>query len=164
MPTTSLLLERGDINQDGFTNGADVAALHAAFGTSGWLEDLNVDGTVDINDVQTLITELVGTVNADFNLDGIVNGTDLLAWQVGAGSAGGDLFSQGDANLDGTADGADLALWSSLYGTVSLGSSYGATASLVPEPGTCGMVGSVLMCVACASKRRRKNNVTRRMC
>lgn len=140
-----LLLERGDINQDGQTNGDDVMALHLAFGTSNWLEDLNVDGTVDLGDVQTLITNIARTVNGDFDLDGDVDGVDFLAWQIGASTAGADFYSQGDANLDGSANGADLAIWSGLYGTVATGATITSNATVVPEPSTMTLISFVIV-------------------
>lgn len=130
-----VLRRRGDVNQDGFTNGEDVAALHAAFGGSGWLEDLNADGSVDIDDVQTLVTDLARTVNGDFDLDRDVDGVDLLAWQLGAGTIAGGLYSQGDADLNGAIDQIDLSIWEAVYGTQGLGAQASAAAA-VPEPHT----------------------------
>ncbi len=130
----SLLLRRGDVNQDGMTNGDDIAALHAAFGGTGWLEDLNVDGVVDLNDVQTLITDIFRTENGDFDLDGDVDGADMLVWQLGLGT-GGALFHQGDANLDGNVNATDLAVWQSVYGSQGLTLAAQAEATtVVPEP------------------------------
>ena len=129
-----LLRRRGDVNQDGKTDGDDVAHLHANFGGSAWLEDLNVDGTVDILDVETLITELVGTSFADFNLDGAVSGTDFLTWQRGFGTTPNARFYQGDSDLGGVVDENDLATWLSLYG--STGGGVAASSATVPEPTT----------------------------
>jgi glycosidase len=127
-----LLAKRGDINQDGVTNGADVSALHNNFGSTTWLHDLNVDGTVNIADVDTLVTELVRTSRGDFNLDRVVDGADLLVWQRNLGAAGA-RFDQGDASLNGSVGGDDLALWESSYGTTGpIAASAGAAA--VPEP------------------------------
>lgn len=125
-----VLRRRGDVNEDGITDGNDVAHLHANFGGTGWLEDLNVDGTVDIDDVVTLITELADTSFADFNLDGIVSGSDFLAWQIGFGTSPTATFDQGDADLSGTVDDADLATWLSLFGNPASA----ATAAVIPEP------------------------------
>ncbi|MEM8945223.1 MAG: alpha-amylase family glycosyl hydrolase [Planctomycetota bacterium] len=127
---SDVLRRRGDVNQDGVTDGDDVVHLHANFGGSGWLEDLNVDGIVDILDVATLITELADTSFADFDLDGIVSGSDYLAWQRGFGISPAATFNQGDADLGGAVNGADLATWLSLFGGGNVG------AAAVPEPNT----------------------------
>jgi hypothetical protein len=47
--------------------------------------------------------------SADFDLDGDVDGADLLRWQQGLAAAA--EFGQGDANFDLRVDGADLAIW-----------------------------------------------------
>lgn len=134
----NVLLRRGDINQDGNTNGDDVAALYAAFGSSNWLEDLNVDGIVNIQDVQTLITDIVRTVNGDFDLDREIDGFDFLALQIGAGTVSGGLYSQGDADLNGAINGLDLSIWEAAYGTQGIVSPVAAAAA-VPEPHTLGL-------------------------
>jgi len=134
-----VLLRRGDINQDGFTNNADVAALYASFGGTGWLEDLNADGTVDLTDVQTLITDIARTSQADFNLDRDVGGRDFLAWQRGVGTTGVGRFDQGDSDLNGNIDGGDLAAWQSSFGFQGPATILAASASAptaVPEPST----------------------------
>lgn len=128
-----VLRRRGDVNEDGSTNGDDVAHLHANFGGSGWLEDINVDGVVNMLDVETLITELALTSFADFDLDGIVDGGDFLTWQRGFGTSPAATFGQGDADLSGAVDGDDLTTWLSLFGTV--GTPVGiASSAVVPEP------------------------------
>lgn len=76
-----VLVRRGDIDQNGATDAADVAALYAAIGDTAWRADLNVDGIIDTEDVQTLVTQLVRTTYGDFNLDGVVDGRDFLIWQ-----------------------------------------------------------------------------------
>lgn len=126
-----LLRRRGDITRDGLTDGEDVSAIYDAFGTSSWLEDLNVDGIVDSLDVQTLISDLVQTNNADFDLDGDVDGADFFAWQRGAGALNGGAFPSGDADLNTAVDELDLTIWEALYagGHVPLGVA-------VPEPTT----------------------------
>ncbi|MBA3485284.1 MAG: DUF1559 domain-containing protein, partial [Pirellulales bacterium] len=54
--------------------------------------------------------------DADFGGDGIVDGTDFLAWQRGLGATGGDLKSQGDADADGVVGSQDLAAWRAQFG------------------------------------------------
>lgn len=126
-----LLIKRADINEDGQTNGADVTALYAAFGESGWLEDLNVDGTVDLADVEMLIDDLIRTSRGDFDLDGTVSGSDFLAWQLHAGNGPDARFDEGDADLNGIVGQSDLSTWKSEYGVQAL--SVPATTA-VPEP------------------------------
>jgi alpha-amylase len=152
-----VLLRRGDINQDALTNVADVAALYAAFGGSAWRPDLNVDGIVDAGDVQTLITEIVESINGDFDLDGDVDGRDFLTWQRNANTQSGGRYDQGDANLNGVIDGSDLAIWQSAYGFSGLVAALGsAEASLfaVPEP-TAGVLAIVGMGLTGGSMRSR---------
>ena len=138
----TLLRKRGDINQDGQTNVLDVAALHSNFGTSGWLNDLNVDGTVNLADVDTLITELVRTSHGDFNLDRVVDGADFLIWQRGLGTSGA-RFDQGDASLNGIVAADDLTVWRNSFGTI--GPIATATAAVIPEP-----TAAALTCIAAA--------------
>lgn len=138
-----VLLRRGDINQDGMTNGDDVIALHAAFGTSNWLEDLNVDGVVNIQDVQTLISDIARTVNGDFDLDRDVDGGDFLTLQTGMGTITGSFYNLGDADLNGTIDRSDLAIWEAKYGTQGIATPVSET-TVVPEPCTLAMILSAL--------------------
>jgi alpha-amylase len=148
----TLLLKRGDVNQDGVTNGADVAALHGSFGATGnWMKDLNVDGTVNLADVSTLITELVRTTHGDFNLDRVVDGTDFIIWQRGLGTSGA-RFDQGDAGLNGVVGGDDLAVWRGAYGTTGPVITTTAAAS-VPEPAA--TVLALLAAVAAVSQIRQ---------
>ncbi len=57
--------------------------------------------------------------DADFDLDGDVDGRDFLAWQRGVGSANPTKGS-GDANNDDVVNSADLAIWQGEYGAVAL--------------------------------------------
>jgi hypothetical protein len=102
------------------------------------LADLNVDGTVNSADVQTLITEIFQTTNGDFDLDGDVDGRDFLTWQRHANS--GNRYDQGDADLNGVVNGADLAIWQAAYGsggTIAGLGQIAATALAVPESMGC---------------------------
>src|SRR3954447_1370326 len=75
---TDLLLKRADVNGSGTSNTADMSALYAAFGTTTWTMDLNVDGLVNIEDVKTMVMKLFRTMPGDFNLDGQVDGADYV--------------------------------------------------------------------------------------
>jgi hypothetical protein len=78
--------------------------------------DENLAGASGLGQLIVSLTGIVGaaTENADFNLDGGVDGTDFLTWQRGFGTNGGD--SGGDANGDGVVDGVDLTIWSNQFG------------------------------------------------
>ncbi len=56
--------------------------------------------------------------DADFDLDGDVDGRDFLAWQRGFGLNGTASRSDGDANKDANVDAADLDIWEQEYSVV----------------------------------------------
>jgi hypothetical protein len=70
--------------------------------------------------------------HADFDGDGGVTGSDLLAWQRGLGSTAATLM-HGDANSDGLVDGHDLALWKT-HSFVASAFANASSAAFVPEP------------------------------
>jgi hypothetical protein len=74
--------------------------------------------------------------NADFDDDGVVDGSDFLAWQRGLGV--GTTLAEGDANDDGAVDAADLAVWTAQFGDGT------APIAAVPEPGA-GLLFAVAM-------------------
>jgi glycosidase len=144
-----LLVKRGDVNEDGVTDGADAAALYASIGaTNNWLKDLNVDGAVSLADVQTLVSQLVRTSYADFNLDRRVDGADFLIWQRNQGAAGA-RFDQGDAGLNASIGADDLAIWQSAFGTTAP-----IAAAAVPEPSAALL--AQLSCILAAWRRYKK--------
>jgi hypothetical protein len=73
-------------------------------------------------------------LEADFNQDGSVNGTDLAAWKTGFGS--GTTKAQGDADGNSVVDGADFLVWQRQFGQSPAGA---AAAAAVPEPAALGM-------------------------
>lgn len=98
------------------TNGVGTLSLgghdHNGFFTGArvWQGTSPVDG---------LVASLhVAAENADFNLDGVVDGDDFLIWQRGFGAASGASQAVGDANYDGAVDASDLAVWRNQYGTM----------------------------------------------
>lgn len=66
-------------------------------------------------------------LGADFNFDGVVDGSDFLAWQRGFGAAPGS-FPAGDATEDGVVDGADLGVWQDRFGDDGTPSAVATTA------------------------------------
>lgn len=155
---TDLLLHRGDMNASGATDAADVAALYSSFGSPSWLTDLNVDGAVNIADVQTMVTQIFRTVAGDFNVDGRVDAADFVVWRRSGNIASGAQFTQGDADFDGDVDGADLTAWRSQFGFVrqplSPGLGNGAALTAVPEPGAFGVL--VLLSSSLVTVRSRR--------
>ena len=78
--------------------------------------------------LDTLALSIVGTTPAspaDFNGDGVVDATDLAAWQVGFGGT-----TSGDADGSGEVDGNDFLTWQREF-TASGG---GSLQTSVPEP------------------------------
>ncbi|MCA9259892.1 MAG: PQQ-dependent sugar dehydrogenase, partial [Planctomycetales bacterium] len=86
--------------------------------------------------------------SADFNGDGVVDGSDLLVWQRGVGGSGG--FADGDANADGVVDGGDFAVWSLQWGAAT------SSAQPTPEPSTA--MGAAALTLAACSRRRISGN------
>ncbi|MBA3484501.1 MAG: hypothetical protein H0T51_22080 [Pirellulales bacterium] len=72
---------------------------------------------------------LASGFTADFDMDGDVDGADLLRWKEGFGRA--HRREQGDADGDLDVDGADFLAWQQQLGSVSPV----PTAAAVPEPG-----------------------------
>jgi hypothetical protein len=132
-----LLLKRGDLDSSGMTDTADMALVYSSFASPTWLTDLNVDGDVNIADVQTMITNLLRTVPGDFNLDGSVGAADYAVWRksLGASSA---TYMQGDADLDRDVDDNDYAIWRSQFGFLRgpLTAGSGSALAAIPEPAT----------------------------
>jgi len=85
-------------------------------------------------------------MDADFDDDGDVDGSDFLAWQRGFGSMGSATNAQGDANGDGNVDSQDLAVWQGAFGAGSGASAVAAAAATtVPEPDTACLFGFALL-------------------
>ena len=109
-------------------------------------------GTVNIsyaggtgNDV---VLTLTSGASADFNLDGVVDGSDFLAWQRGFGTASGATPQIGDANSDGAVDASDLSVWRDQFGVPA------TEVAGVPEPSAV-TLSIVATCWAGLSQRRR---------
>ncbi len=79
-----------------------------------------LDGRAKNDILLTNIVEEAALLDADFDLDGDVDGNDMLIWQRGFGIDGGATRLQGDADGNGVVDRLDLNRWKSLYGQSSL--------------------------------------------
>lgn len=81
--------------------------------------DFDADGACDIDDIDTLIMEIVAGTNSplfDLTGDGLVDLADRDQWLADAGAMNlmsGNPYLLGDSNLDGTVDGLDFFDWNS---------------------------------------------------
>ena len=143
-----------DFDADGDADADDVDILCGQIGGGNLRYDVDGDGDCDSDDFLLLVENLiewsdpgsgtvgVGTFCGDFNLDGLVDGTDLSIMNGNFGTAGG--YAAGNANGDGTINGTDLSILVGAFGNT-------ATAA-IPEPATL----SVLTVGACLLFRRRR--------
>ncbi|TWT86652.1 Alpha-amylase precursor [Pseudobythopirellula maris] len=129
----AVLRRRGDLNDDGDTDAADLVLLGANYGPGEWLFDLNVDGVTDAHDAKTLITQLLRTSPGDYNLDGAVDAADFTVWRDSLNDTGPALAADGD--FDGDVDQDDYGVWVAAYGFTR--EPVGGVAVSVPEPGSC---------------------------
>ena len=130
----------GDFDGDGDVDTDDIDILCDNLGDSAF--DLDGDGDADEDDMVFLIQNLVeltdgsgrtGTEVGDFNLDGLINATDLATMNANFGSAG-MLYQNGNANCDDLINATDLAILAANFG-------YVAPAGAVPEPITMSLMG-----------------------
>ncbi len=89
------------------------SAVAGTGSVSSWM-DLNDDGLTDGSDVLYWLTELVGTVPGDVNLDGQVGLLDLDLIGQNWGQAG--TWSDGDVNCDGQVSLLDLDVLGQFWG------------------------------------------------
>ena len=133
----------GDFDEDGDVDADDADILCANMGGAPDPYDLDEDGDVDEDDLVELIETLVewdngvdtgiGTYRGDFNLDGVVNATDL-AIMKGTFGASGVGYAGGNANCDDVVNATDLAILKATFGFVA------PTGGGVPEPVTIGLL------------------------
>jgi hypothetical protein len=136
----------GDVNGDGKITGYDVSN-----NTTDW----DGSGTVDSNDKVYLITKILHTKVADFNLDGMVDGVDFLAWQSGYPKTNPPFninYSNGECTWDNKIDGVDFLKWQAAYPTLT-NTYYPNNYGPVPEPATIGL----LVLGGLAALRRRRS-------
>ncbi len=131
----------GDFNDDGFVDDGDIDVLCDNLGDDDF--DLDGDADADEDDLIYLIENLVeladgsgrvGTKQGDFNLDGVVNATDLAIMKThfGQSSMG---WADGNANCDDVIDATDLANLKVNFGFIA------PSGGSVPEPITLALLG-----------------------
>jgi hypothetical protein len=131
----------GDFDSDGDVDTDDIDLLCDNLGDASY--DLDGDGDADEDDMIFLIQELVeltdgsgrvGTEVGDFNLDGLINATDLAIMSPNFGTTGMN-YGDGNANCDELINATDLAVLAGNFG-------YIAPAGAVPEPITMSLLGA----------------------
>ncbi len=151
-------LYRGDVDQDGDVDAADIDFLYDNLGTVGVRFDVALNfGAASLTDINALVQgdngvrseDLFFTDFGDADLDGDVDGRDFLAWQRGASADSG--WALGDFNGDDVVNQLDLQIWQNKYGFVRALTAF----SSVPEPSSLLLVGGTLLLASCASRRRK---------
>jgi len=107
---TAAVLKRGDLNQDGVTDVADIDDMGQHFGNTTWRYDLDVDGwptptQADRQDADVLIKTIFETNYGDSDLNKTINFDDYAHIDNGfnnglGGWANGDFDGNGVINFD----------------------------------------------------------------
>jgi hypothetical protein len=112
-------------------------------------------GTLYVDDISAAI---VGSLSADYDEDGNVDGNDLLVWQRSVGSTVAP-GAGADGNRNGVIDGSDLDLWRSAManGASPLAHSF-TDMEMVPEPAIqLHTFAACLAFIACLLSRTRRD-------
>jgi len=141
-----------DTDPDGFLSGV-VSGTFAAVtggdtGPGFWQASYTPTSAI-----LSYLDDSLNTLNADFDSDGDVDGSDFLTWQRGLGIPAGATLAQGDANADGAVNGADLAVWKGTFATSTAAAT--AAASAVPEPAAWALALAALALLPVRRDRRR---------
>jgi alpha-amylase len=154
------LLRRGDLNQDGHSDAADIDTLYRNLGSTAWLYDLNSTGAADQASVDTLVHTIFGTHFGDTNLDGVVNAADVQQI-IADGKYNTGLpatWAQGDFNGDGIADFGDIVklLGGGGYTNAPAAAALEAEFAAIPEPSFAGVLLLAVAAMRCRRGRRSR--------
>ena len=145
----------GDFDGDGDIDTDDIDVLCDNLGDAAF--DLDGDGDADEDDMTFLIEYLVeltdgsgrnGTQRGDFDLNGLINATDLATMNASFGFSG-KKYGEGNANCDDLVNATDLAILAANFG-------YIAPAGAVPEPITLSLLAIGGLVPILSGLRRRK--------
>jgi hypothetical protein len=119
----------GDFDLDGDLDLDDIEGLHAVIvaGNNNQAYDVTDDGQVTFEDLVEWVENLKGTLMADANLDGFVDGSDFNRWNDHKFTFAAGWFA-GDFNANGAVDASDFNFWTS--------NRFRAPAALAPEART----------------------------
>jgi T5SS/PEP-CTERM-associated repeat protein len=101
--------------------------------------------------ILSYVADIVSTLAADFDGNGVVDGGDLAVIQMNIGKDPATK-ADGDANGDGRVDGADFILWQQQLGSMAAVPVSAPAAGAVPEPAGLAMA---LVAFAALVRRRR---------
>ena len=111
--------ERGDINADGLLNVDDIDAFYATIrtGQTELSHDINADQSVDEDDANLLISEILGICHGDATANGTVDFQDFLVLAINFGTEETDIgWKQGDFNGDARVDFTDFLTLAEKFG------------------------------------------------
>lgn len=111
--------------------------------------NLNILDEIQFEDAARAINLAAG-IAGDYDVDGKVDGADIVVWQRTFGATG--AYPPADGSLSGAVDSADLAIWKRDFGLIVPQGS--ATVQSTPEPRCLALVGlAVVWTIASASAR-----------
>lgn len=139
----------GDLNDDTIVNATDIDFLVDQINTSSedLYYDLNTDFDIDMEDVESIVTEIIGTAQGDVTLDRIVNLEDLARLATFFGQSSNVGWGEGDLTGDGVVDLADLARLATDFGIDLSGGGAASGMAInvaIPEPASLMLLGLML--------------------
>ena len=110
--SSASLIVRGDFNDDGLIDAADIDLLSSAIrnGSEDQIFDLDDNGLVEKSDMNMMIHDVLDTTFGDADLDGFIDAADLTRVN-GNMFESGTGWALGDFNGDGFTDVSDFNLW-----------------------------------------------------